>query len=255
MTAKKSQRKKAPKPTVAEVLVSFGRRCPLCYGLHSDASVKQGQIAHLDGDRANDDESNLAFLCLAHHDLYDTVTSQSKGIELSEVRIYIKHLKEYVKTMRSGAWPDSRSIVPSLGSAMTARGSTPAEYQLRLPIYIAVKNFLSSIVTSAKVDLESLMKLAAETDQALFLFDHATSDLIGEMYRRAISLRSVGQKMELLSKSGQAYTDELITADYELLTWFTSQLEGLRQHLEPYMHLQEMKGQLTHGATPSPDAT
>lgn len=255
MAAKKGQRKKAPKPTVADVLVNFGRRCPLCFGLHSDASVKQGQIAHLDGDRTNDDENNLAFLCLAHHDLYDTVTSQSKGIELSEVRIYIERLKEYVATMRSGAWPDSISTAASPRNASAPRGSTPAEYQLRLPIYVAVKSFLISVVTKAKVDLDSLMKLAAETEEAIFLFDNATSDLIGEIYSRAISLRSVQQKMEILSKSGQAYTEELINADYELMIWFSARLEGWRQHLEPYMHLQALQSELGGSAAASSNAT
>jgi hypothetical protein len=61
-------------------------------GLKNDSAVKQGQIAHLDKDRSNDDESNLVFLCLEHHDQYDSKTSQSKNFTIDEVRSYREHL-------------------------------------------------------------------------------------------------------------------------------------------------------------------
>lgn len=69
-----------------QVLLRSRRRCCVCYGLHGDLSVKQGQIAHLDQDNANSDPDNLAFLCLLHHDQYDGKTSQSKALRESEVK-------------------------------------------------------------------------------------------------------------------------------------------------------------------------
>ena len=47
---------------------------------------KHGQIAHLDDDRANSSEDNLAFLCLEHHSVYDTTTSQHKGYTIQEAK-------------------------------------------------------------------------------------------------------------------------------------------------------------------------
>ncbi|WP_233503504.1 hypothetical protein [Sphingomonas psychrotolerans] len=50
--------------------------------------MKSGQIAHLDHDNSNNVETNLAFLCLDHHDQYDSVTSQSKKITIAEVKAF-----------------------------------------------------------------------------------------------------------------------------------------------------------------------
>lgn len=84
------------KGTEAEVLLKSGRRCCLCYGLHLDFDVKRGQIAHVNRDSSNSQMDNLAFLCLEHHDLYDSRTSQSKGFSETELRQYRNMLYEYV---------------------------------------------------------------------------------------------------------------------------------------------------------------
>ncbi|WP_238918036.1 HNH endonuclease [Clostridium sp. YIM B02555] len=66
-------------------LINSRRRCAVCYGLFRDENVKTGQIAHVDGDNTNNSPENLLFLCLTHHDLYDTKTSQSKNITQKEL--------------------------------------------------------------------------------------------------------------------------------------------------------------------------
>jgi hypothetical protein len=58
--------------------------------------VKQGQIAHLDHDNTNYDPDNLAFLCLPHHDQYDSKTSQSKGLREGEVKGFRKELYDRI---------------------------------------------------------------------------------------------------------------------------------------------------------------
>jgi hypothetical protein len=72
----------------SSVLRLSRRRCCVCFGLHRDAGVKKGQIAHLDQDRDNNSVDNLAWLCLEHHDEYDSTTSQSKSLQLTEVKRY-----------------------------------------------------------------------------------------------------------------------------------------------------------------------
>jgi hypothetical protein len=71
--------------------------------LYRDLGVKRGQIAHLDQNPANSTAENLAFLCLEHHDQYDTRTSQSKGLTLREVKAYRTELYQAVE-----AWKDER---------------------------------------------------------------------------------------------------------------------------------------------------
>jgi hypothetical protein len=65
-------RKPVPPEIEKGVLLLCRRRCCLCYGLSNDLKEKQGQIAHLDRDAAHNEIENLAFLCLPHHDQYDS---------------------------------------------------------------------------------------------------------------------------------------------------------------------------------------
>lgn len=92
-----STRKKATDEVITEVLTRSRRRCCLCYGLNRDAEIKQGQVAHLDQNRDNNRPDNLAFLCLSHHDLYDSQTSQSKGFTISEVKVYRDELYSHTQ--------------------------------------------------------------------------------------------------------------------------------------------------------------
>ena len=68
------------------VLAASRRRCCLCAWLEHDFTQKQGQLAHLNKDHSDARFDNLVFLCLPHHDQYDTLTSQSKGLTENEVR-------------------------------------------------------------------------------------------------------------------------------------------------------------------------
>ncbi len=81
-------RRKTPSNTERAVLTRSARRCALCFQLIGDLRLKEGQIAHLDHDPANSAESNLAWLCLPHHSLYDSRTSQHKNYTAAEVKFY-----------------------------------------------------------------------------------------------------------------------------------------------------------------------
>ncbi len=79
-------RKTIPDSTQATVLLKSRRRCCLCFWLKGDDEVKKGQIAHLDDDNENAAEDNLVFLCLEHHDEYDSTPRLSKGLREQEVK-------------------------------------------------------------------------------------------------------------------------------------------------------------------------
>jgi hypothetical protein len=61
----------------------------------SDAGIQKGQIAHLNGNPADNRLENLVWLCLNHHDEFDSRTSQSKGLTQSEVRSWRDKLIEH----------------------------------------------------------------------------------------------------------------------------------------------------------------
>lgn len=79
-------RKPIPPNSQSKVLLQARRRCCICFGLNRDTSIRQGQIAHLDGNASNNVEDNLAFLCFDHHDQYDSSTKQSKNFTALEVK-------------------------------------------------------------------------------------------------------------------------------------------------------------------------
>jgi hypothetical protein len=82
-----------------EVLIASRRRCALCFGLRGELSEKlQGQLAHVDRDHSNSVADNLCYLCLLHHDAYDTKSTQSKNLTEGELRHYRDALYEYLKT-------------------------------------------------------------------------------------------------------------------------------------------------------------
>lgn len=69
------------------------RRCCLCYWLGGNKETKPGQIAHIDQNASNSELKNLVWLCLVHHNEYDSKTSQSKGITKGEVIQYKEKLE------------------------------------------------------------------------------------------------------------------------------------------------------------------
>lgn len=102
------KRKKTPPNTETEVLTRSARRCCICFGVQMDASAKKGQIAHLDGNPANTDFDNLVFLCMPHHDEYDSTTRQSKGLTSHEVKAYRTLLYEAIRQLRSDIQPSTK---------------------------------------------------------------------------------------------------------------------------------------------------
>ena len=82
------------------VLTKSQRRCCLCFGLDKDAEPKRhGQIAHVDRTPSNNNEENLAYLCLPHHDAYDTHSGQSKNYTEGELRTYRDRLYAYLSDL------------------------------------------------------------------------------------------------------------------------------------------------------------
>src|SRR5690348_1642818 len=79
-------RKRTPPDVEVRVLDRSRRRCALCFYLNADLTEKRGQIAHLDKDRTNYAEDNLAFLCIDHHSVFDSTTSQHKNYTIAEVK-------------------------------------------------------------------------------------------------------------------------------------------------------------------------
>ncbi len=112
-----SRRRKIPSEVLTTVLVRSARRCCLCFGLRGDFSERKGQVAHIDHDPANHTERNLVFLCLEHHDAFDSSPSQSKGITKEEVEFYRDKLYEGVEAKLSRQVSEKKDVPDELAIA------------------------------------------------------------------------------------------------------------------------------------------
>lgn len=115
-------RKKPTAQVETEVLVKSRRRCSLCFGLRGDFREKNGQLAHIDRNSSNSDADNLCYLCLEHHDLYDSSRSQSKGFTPGELRHYQQALyanieKFGIRTEEQRSKPSERIFLTLVGNS------------------------------------------------------------------------------------------------------------------------------------------
>lgn len=99
-------RSRVPTPIETAVLTKSRRRCCLCVYLDGIDIKRRGQVAHLNRDRADNRFDNLVWLCLDHHDEYDSRTSQSKGLTTEEVRHYRDLLLKRFEG-QSAYWPQT----------------------------------------------------------------------------------------------------------------------------------------------------
>ncbi len=67
----------------------------------------RSDIAHLDGNASNNRPEHLTFLCLEHHDPYDSRSSQSKGFTREELRFYRDLLYSDIEYALPRRIPDS----------------------------------------------------------------------------------------------------------------------------------------------------
>lgn len=95
------KRKSVAKDVETRLLVESRRRCCLCFSLEGDLGPKKIQIAHISRDPGDSEYENLVVLCLAHHDEYDSATSQSKGFTADEVQYWKRSLVEEMSKLGS----------------------------------------------------------------------------------------------------------------------------------------------------------
>lgn len=121
-----AKRPKIPTSVQTAVLTESRRRCCLCFHLDGDDSEKPGQIAHLDHDPTNNAEDNLAWLCLPHHDRYDSRTSQSKGLTIEEAKGARRSLYWHVGSTIPLDGPTGRPGPISSASNTTKQAASPS---------------------------------------------------------------------------------------------------------------------------------
>ncbi len=232
------KRKEASSEDEAKVLIESRRRCALCFGLKGDLSEHKGQIAHVDRDPTNSEFKNLAFLCLEHHDAYDSKTSQSKSYTPDELTTYRGEL--YTALKADGAlWAGSRPRrTQGKGPSKPAKAPESISFEIyerRMQVYQAAKEIISYVLSSGTMELDRAFKFAQASDEAIFLFDDEIDAFLRELYMRAIRLRAIHRDLERLPVGEM----RIIRANDEsdILIWFTQQYDVLRLKMRNYLRL------------------
>ncbi len=216
-----------------KVLVACRRRCAFCWGLKADASIKKGQLAHIDRNNANNVEANAAFLCFEHHDEYDIRPSQGRRLTVSELLRYRKFLFAHLK--KSLIWTDNR-VPRSRQKSNSASKVSLDVYTVRLPIYQTTVEFLRAVAKDLRPEMHVILKFSRDTEQALFLFDESIADYLTVLFRKAIRLHAVNAMREGGHRPPENFS-ELVKEGSELALWFTDQYDVLRARFTPFLQL------------------
>jgi hypothetical protein len=202
-------RKKTSSATEADVLTRSRRRCCICFGLHRDVEVKAGQIVHLDGDRSNNAADNLAFLCLMHHDQYDSTTSQSKNLTIKEVKTYKAELYGQVLPVVEAQMARTHGVSISAPDA----GSLSFDVHRRKEL----KTIVMEVMSEMRGPLRSVYSLA----HRLAIATPAAERILFELARE-------GALRVDRPRGGTRKTYSMVTApENRLIDTFTSQLASI----------------------------
>jgi len=144
-------RKSIPPQVEAEVLLKSARRCALCFHLNSDLGEKLGQIAHVNQDPSDSSEDNLVWLCLDHHTVRDSRTSQHKNYTVAEVKAARARLYSRIA--------QGNLCAPS-ASAQSHTGATQISYGPGSPNFIGSNNTVANLILNQERRLSEAQKVA-----------------------------------------------------------------------------------------------
>jgi hypothetical protein len=231
-------RKSFPAVVQTEVLVKCRRRCALCFCLERDGDPKEGQLAHIDRNPENNAPENAAFLCTEHHPRYDSPSRQTKGYGPDELREYQRILYAYVESLETQTYKKRSRSRP--GSRASGKAGVSLDvHDRRVPIYRTTMQFVRDVLTDLRPELKLIIKFAADTDEALFLFDENIAEYLTNLFKRALRLRTLEfmrTRMQTDDREAEHFA-ALVKEETDLAMWFSEQHGEIRARFAPFLHL------------------
>jgi hypothetical protein len=176
-------RKKIPQVVQTKVFMMSRRRCCICFGLDRDDSQKKGQIAHLDKNASNNNFDNLAYLCLDHHDEFDSQTSQSKGLTTAEVKNYRDELYDHFMNWSQRA--NKGHLLNFLASRITVEDLAEAVVEVASKMYFYGPRHAHDVLTMpefASSEADTLLKhlIVLDSCASWGLLTYEEEEVLGE---------------------------------------------------------------------------
>lgn len=228
-------RKAIPEKIERSVLIKSRRRCAFCFFFENNRKRVEGQIAHIDRDRSNHNESNLVFLCLPHHNEYDTRPSQTKRYHSEEAKSAKASLESYIKT----GFPQEIGFeeVTPIETTNGTTGISAEVYRLRHPIYAALQDFLISILREADVADDARIRFVKGVEDAAFLYDEAIERYLSEVHTKALKFARVQRILKRGNPRSENEWQRAVELDYELMEWFENERTNSKHRFVKYLRL------------------
>jgi hypothetical protein len=205
----------------------------LCFFLDFNRDIKKGQIAHIDRQPSNNTEDNLVYLCLSHHEEYDSQTSQSKRLQKEELLKAKAGLEKWIQENHErlvGSSLMSQNDIPEIHDSIS-----PEVFRLRIPVYKAFSRLASYIMREANISDEELFRFLRDTHDALFLFGEEIENYLHGVYRKAVELRTLSIKMEHPEGYTETQWERIVDKQTECIIWFSDQIRGGKKKFYTYL--------------------
>jgi hypothetical protein len=108
-------------------------------------------------------------------------------------------------------------------------------YDRRLAVYRALREHLSQILTSGRVEHEWSLQLLRKTAEADFIFDKDAPRLIKEVYNRSVEMFAVQVKRDAAPLGAEK--TRLAEKHAELLKWMMSKQDTSTESFEKYLRI------------------
>jgi hypothetical protein len=220
-----------PEHILHRVLDRSRRRCALCVHFDNDYGQKEGQIAHLDRDRSNSAEDNLAYLCLPHHDDYDTKRRQTKNLIISEVKTARDRLYAYIEERVN-------LVTTSPQIFRDHQLGTSQFFDRRYAIFDAAHTFLIKLLQNANVSNEEIHIFIRKTSDTVFLLNDDLVEYFKEWKKQAFRLLLISSTMDMPTMPAIAeQRAQWVQEKWQIVNWFEAQYDVLVAKFTPFLRV------------------
>jgi hypothetical protein len=211
------------------------RRCALCIHFDNDWSQKNGQIAHLDRNPSNCAEDNLAYLCLSHHDDYDTKRRQTKDLTISEAKTARNRLHAFIENGGDLATAGRHDLVTGNAELAAIRLQLQHEQHFgrRYAIFDAARTFLIKVLQTANVSRQEIYTFIRKTEDTVFILDDDLVTYFEDWKTRAFRLLLISSVMDTPGMAEQRA--QLVEEKWQIVNWFEAQLDVLVAKFTPFL--------------------
>ena len=106
-------------------------------------------------------------------------------------------------------------------------------YDKRYPVYLATQEFITRIVSTAKITNAQIFEFLRKSKDKEFLFGEDIQKYLKVVYEKACDLESI--ILELKNTSRGAERNKLVEKEGDLLRWFTDQINICKNEFIKYL--------------------